>query len=554
MNAYLTYALNKEGDLVHIDSVANGKACECFCPHCNSELCAKNGGTGEKMIHHFAHVSGADCVGAVESAMHIMAKNVMKEMLCIQLPDRSDGTKGDLLKLDRVEIEFYDKETRLRPDFIGYYGDKVIWIEFKRTHEVDKKKKGKIISANIDCVELDLNYCHLDEQDVRKFITEEKEHRIWIRDKSFTRRSAGVGSRSGSTCSDYDYLGLRRVQRFFAKDANDNLVNLNKDYFDMNIHSYYCLGCGKELTIDIDEYGEYVFKHIDSNVHCEDDFYLHAAAKEILYQKFHEKDEFVISLKQRLNCVEKSKCTFYHSESCLTTRSISYDLKKYGYSECLKDYKLPEFRFKCNLLFKRDDGLKDAILVSINSGKCHVDVNTDKYRMIDINIDNCSLSYLQDSNIDDSIAQFIGFHRNKFQLAPRSEMERQILRFSLFSSGKYHRDLVRCPEADFRCKSTIWECYFDEDMTTWEEATHYSLLKCYKRKRNACYCEICAYKKNFSNYYGNEKIICIRYRTKGTPHYPLEEMPINCKYFKLDENIGNENATEGNFRTLEKEY
>lgn len=156
MNAYLTYALNKEGDLVHIDSVANGKACECFCPHCNSELCAKNGGTGEKMIHHFAHVSGADCVGAVESAMHIMAKNVMKEMLCIQLPDRCDGTKGDLLKLDRVEIEFYDKETRLRPDCIGYYGNKVIWIEFKRTHEVDKKKKGKIISANIDCVEIDL--------------------------------------------------------------------------------------------------------------------------------------------------------------------------------------------------------------------------------------------------------------------------------------------------------------------------------------------------------------------------------------------------------------
>ena len=44
MKAYLTYALNKEGDLVHIDGVPNGNECECFCPHCMSELCAKNEG------------------------------------------------------------------------------------------------------------------------------------------------------------------------------------------------------------------------------------------------------------------------------------------------------------------------------------------------------------------------------------------------------------------------------------------------------------------------------------------------------------------------------
>ena len=76
--AYLTYALNKDGDLVHIDSVPNGKDCACFCPHCKSELCAKNGGSGTKMVHHFAHVSGADCVGAIESALHKMAKDVIE--------------------------------------------------------------------------------------------------------------------------------------------------------------------------------------------------------------------------------------------------------------------------------------------------------------------------------------------------------------------------------------------------------------------------------------------------------------------------------------------
>lgn len=101
---YLTYALNKEGDLVHIDSVPNGNECECFCPHCKSELCAKNGGSGLKMVHHFAHINGADCFGAVESALHKMAKDVIKETLSLQLPDRLDGSRGELLKFDNIEV------------------------------------------------------------------------------------------------------------------------------------------------------------------------------------------------------------------------------------------------------------------------------------------------------------------------------------------------------------------------------------------------------------------------------------------------------------------
>lgn len=43
-----------------------GLACKCFCPHCKSELVAKNGGS--RKVHHFAHANGSDCVGAIESA------------------------------------------------------------------------------------------------------------------------------------------------------------------------------------------------------------------------------------------------------------------------------------------------------------------------------------------------------------------------------------------------------------------------------------------------------------------------------------------------------
>ena len=312
MKAYLTYALNGEGNLVHIDSVENGNECGCFCPHCKSELCAKNGGTGEKMVHHFAHLSGADCVGAIESALHKMAKDVMKESLCIQLPDRVDGRRGEILKLDRVEVEFYDKNTRLRPDCIGYYGEKVIWIEFKRTHAVDTKKKGKIISAKIDCVELDLNGCQLDPEAVRKFITEETDRRIWIRDTGSKPRQAGVGSHYDSYYDRYDdYYGYRRVQRVFAKDENGELVNLLNDEADMNEHSYYCLACGKELSIDVGESGGYSFVHLDEDVRCEDDLYLHEAAKDIIQHKFLTSEKFEILVPQHQNCAAKDNCVFY---------------------------------------------------------------------------------------------------------------------------------------------------------------------------------------------------------------------------------------------------
>lgn len=159
---YLPYALNKEGNLVHVDSVPNGNGCGCFCIICNSPLCAKNGGDANLRVHHFAHLSGAECEGAYESTLHKMAKDVLLNTKCIFLPKQNDEGSGGRIVFDRVEVECYDEETGLRPDCIGYYGDSRLWIEFKISHPVDGKKKDKIISAHINCIEIDLNECQLD--------------------------------------------------------------------------------------------------------------------------------------------------------------------------------------------------------------------------------------------------------------------------------------------------------------------------------------------------------------------------------------------------------
>jgi len=73
----LTYALNETGQLVNVDDVLVGKKCGCFCPACKEPLTAKN--QGKKRMHHFAHQSGTECDYAIESMLHLIAKEKIRE-------------------------------------------------------------------------------------------------------------------------------------------------------------------------------------------------------------------------------------------------------------------------------------------------------------------------------------------------------------------------------------------------------------------------------------------------------------------------------------------
>ena len=39
MKAYLTYTLNQEGKLVHVEDVPNGNDCRCICPFSTPREC-----------------------------------------------------------------------------------------------------------------------------------------------------------------------------------------------------------------------------------------------------------------------------------------------------------------------------------------------------------------------------------------------------------------------------------------------------------------------------------------------------------------------------------
>lgn len=547
-NAYLTYGLNQEGQLVHVDSVPNGNECGCFCPHCKSKLCAKNGGDGKKMIHHFAHLSGADCVGAVESALHKMAKDILLESKCVFLPERPDGRMGELLQFDRVEVEFFDKDTGLRPDCVGYYGDKFLWVEFKRTHAVDTDKKAKIISSHIDCIEIDLNCCTLNPNSLKNFIINSSEGRIWIRDTSSKIRIAGgLHARGASYCDRFDYYheGLS-LSPTFTRDENGHLIDCREDDLNVNQHRYFCLGCGNELTIDVDKYGTYRFVHIDKSAKCDFSTYLREAAKEIVYDKFNRSREYEIAIPQYQNCVEKDSCQLYNDNKCCKEGEFSHDIKYQGYNTCLKDFLFPNGIIKCDLVFKRSDSFNDAIIVFFDTeDNLCAETNSLNNRIIKVMIyDGYGLDTLKFGRLDTTFATFKHFRKHTTGFVSKSDVNRTILKFELFSSGKYFLNEINCFQADQKKHSTVYELIFKEDLNDFIEAKAYALYKCYKANRKCCFCELCFFIERVDNF-GLSDVICKRYKTKGTPHYPLQVMPTNCPHFSLNQSL---------VSRLEKEY
>jgi hypothetical protein len=177
----LTYALNNEGKIIGVNDVPTGLACQCICPACKESLVAKNNGI--KRIHHFAHLSGADCPHAVESMLHILAKERIRKTFLsnnefwIEFEHKSFCTKNNDCEFIRHNDcydssikkynlkDFYDCcEQEISYDNINRRSDlkifsskfpdrKPIYLEFHVTHasDIEKLHSGnKIIEIFIE--------------------------------------------------------------------------------------------------------------------------------------------------------------------------------------------------------------------------------------------------------------------------------------------------------------------------------------------------------------------------------------------------------------------
>ncbi|MBA1250374.1 MULTISPECIES: competence protein CoiA family protein [Pseudomonas] len=159
----------KDGNLLHVTDVPNGKDCGCICPGCKAPLVAVN--NVRKRIPHFRHLSGSACITGYESAIHLAGKDALLRHKTVDLPhynrDLNVFAKDGRLFQDHIEVPSYRVVAEqafeevtygdFKPDVVFHLPDRKLFIEIKKTHAVDDQKKQKIKALGIAAIEIDLS-------------------------------------------------------------------------------------------------------------------------------------------------------------------------------------------------------------------------------------------------------------------------------------------------------------------------------------------------------------------------------------------------------------
>lgn len=498
MTQFLTYAIDKNTkDLVYIDDVPNGESCGCLCPCCNSPLIAKN--EGKHNLHHFAHVGGSDCVGAYESALHLMAKEVLCKNKMLRLP-KYPSRLSRKIYFQEIRKEYYDKELMLRPDCIGLTADgQQLWIEFKRTHQVDSDKRTKIINGHRECVEIDINSCQLDPAKMRVFIEDCWDNRKWIyivgqeilderknisflgeerilyNDKNSYLPTLTLKDSTNKPKEFKTYVEEPVGARHLVLDAWGNIINLGTVY---NISkSYRCISCGKEIRVSDEENCSCYFVHnIDDEKLCSIQKYLRLAARKIIYNHFLNDENFYIQpFDEIYNLKDKhSSYTLCVQDQHIEGTNCSFDLALLRKGIIDKD----------SIYIYIGDYVDDSIK-NLGFRIIHISLPSEK-DLIDSLLNN---DHLRAKNIE-----YINFKEKKL------DKNSMILTFSLHRNGMC--DCEYQGASYFPTSDVVYEIRFmDVKKQEWE-AKQYAVLKCIEDGRNVFRCMMCEHVKGCSS--GNE--------------------------------------------------
>jgi len=166
----------KAGRLWSARQVESGLACDCTCPGCGARLVARN--AGQKRCAHFAHHEQSECAGGFESAVHLMAKQLLSEQCRVVIPawvgtelmpnppvlSDDDGGRhfGESVNrpaenrdLERVLTEVWLGD--YRPDVAAVDQDGELLIEIRVSHAVGDTKARNVQSEGRRMFEINLS-------------------------------------------------------------------------------------------------------------------------------------------------------------------------------------------------------------------------------------------------------------------------------------------------------------------------------------------------------------------------------------------------------------
>ena len=182
----------KNGRVVDVSEVESGLAC-------GASLQARKGKINQ---HHFSHDPSADmkaCHGAVETAIHRMAKQIIEENKAFLIPELriSESTidvngftqkeeftvqSQALQRFDRVIPECYLSDIRpdIRPDILGEIDGKQIIIEIAVTSFVRPSKQNKMKNHGLAAIEVEIKNLSLTKEALRTLLLESPANKKWL--------------------------------------------------------------------------------------------------------------------------------------------------------------------------------------------------------------------------------------------------------------------------------------------------------------------------------------------------------------------------------------
>jgi len=197
----IAFALDSRGRLVDVHSVLQGLACDCVCAGCGDRLLAKQ---GQVRAWYFSHLSGAECRGGAETALHLAAKQLILEHRSVALPPLVVKLSRQHPRFGLFErsksIDLPDRVWRLSDaraeaaigtyiaDIAGTLDDMTeVIVEVKVHHEIEQEKTRYFRSSLLPCIEIDLYPLLKEPVDLQKLawhVLECTTNRRWVSNSS----------------------------------------------------------------------------------------------------------------------------------------------------------------------------------------------------------------------------------------------------------------------------------------------------------------------------------------------------------------------------------
>ena len=231
LKSKLTYGINKN-ELVHISKVVSGLNCNCVCPNpdCNGKLIARR---GENNADHFAHYNLEDCGGAIESALHLLAKEIIRKSKIFKIPAligtdliskrKAHITQARTMKIDNVDLEV--NYGNVRPDVVLTLNGKLIFVEIAVTHFVDEEKLKKIRELNIPLIEIDLSHLRngFNKKELQATLIDSDNYKKWLYSnrekelakKHFDRENLRIKRQKKVDDNKIEWIEYRRKKAMF---------------------------------------------------------------------------------------------------------------------------------------------------------------------------------------------------------------------------------------------------------------------------------------------------------------------------------------------------